>query len=225
MADSLDRRSNSITHQLPNNPSRLPVVLLSAEEMSRPYVCSRCFKRFPSLYALGGHQNAHRHERREERRLQRREKRLALNRYEPSPQPQHQLDDIGSTNLASPLATVLTHGAILVHPLSVNSVAAANVGGVSFPFSFPFPYKENQNINFPYTMINPVSTIPNPTLVQYYHLHDDQERSGNFPASTSTTTGAAAPTNTDHHQALINIEADDDQNASQEEDLDLTLRL
>lgn len=216
MADSLER-SNLTTEP---NPTR-----------RRPYVCHRCSKRFPSTHALGGHQNAHKHERSEERRLHyQQEKLLALVPYQPSPLPisnivQPQPDGIGSTNLA-PLAMLLTHSAMLVQPLATGFIYGSPHGHVFVPAAGPggVPYKgphqQNQKVNFPYSM-NRVSTKPMPS-VKYYYLHDDQERSGG-----SSTDAAAGPSNsTVDHQALINyIGADDDQNASEEEELDLALRL
>ncbi|KAK8563280.1 hypothetical protein V6N13_007770 [Hibiscus sabdariffa] len=59
-------------------------------EITHPFACFRCPRRFPSWHALGGHQNAHKKERNEEQRLYN-EQRLALKKQSPvtfpSPRP------------------------------------------------------------------------------------------------------------------------------------------
>ncbi|XP_039057122.1 uncharacterized protein LOC120200317 [Hibiscus syriacus] len=54
----------------------------TSQEITYPFACTRCPRRFASWHALGGHQNAHKKERNEEQRLYN-ERRFAFKKRSP----------------------------------------------------------------------------------------------------------------------------------------------
>ncbi|XWS66476.1 hypothetical protein CRYUN_Cryun05aG0202800 [Craigia yunnanensis] len=244
------KNSNSITQ--PNSSLPIPPLLRETPEITHPYECFRCLKRFSSTHALGGHQNAHKKERNEECRLYM-EQRLALTRQSqitiPSPTPLSVLQPDGSDksfgHLAQP-AVILTnpvpsHGSILVQPLAAGFIYGFPNVPVFMPAGFEYgltrtelkggevPYKashqENQNYH-PYK--KPVNTKPKPRKL---YLHEERDFWAKAEEDSACSKGYyySPSTTTDagsYAEALINEGREDaDQNTSKEEELDLTLRL
>ncbi|XWS56169.1 hypothetical protein CRYUN_Cryun09bG0063200 [Craigia yunnanensis] len=240
--------SDSVTQ--PNSSLPIPPPLLSrTPEITHPFECFRCLRRFSSIYALGGHQNAHKKERTEEQRLF--EQRLALSRQspitDPSPAPlpivQPDANAKSSGHLAQ-AAVVLTnlvpsHGFILVQPPAVGFIFACpkapvfmTAGFESGPTSTEVKggkvpnkssHQENQNYH-PYKKL--VNTKPVPWKLYQHEERDfwakaEEDSACSKEYYSASTTKDAGP----YAEALINDgRGDADQNTSKEE-LDLTLRL
>lgn len=212
-----------------SNPTTPSVSSETSQEITHPFVCYRCPKRFTSTHASGGHQNAHKKERNQELRLYN-ERRLALSRQStvpPDGRAQTKRALAVLTNQSSTLLPVVPLPGFMcmyADPKSLVFVPAGlqygqtRAGLNGREVLYEASHQENEK-HHPYN--RPLDMGMNEERVFWAKAKEDNSCSKeNYSVSTTNNVGP-------HGEALINESREDDadRKSSTVEELDLTLRL